>query len=151
MSKKWSKSKAGLKYHKKYARVYSQTLKGRAGQLRRAARRWKKKYIFIADRKNRPCTDCGGWFEPCQMDFDHVRGEKRFCLSTSISRTLHDVLEEIKKCELVCSNCHRLRTFIRRQNVHKGSVPRYSYGNELSSGTVPNQIHLSRPPSLRNS
>jgi hypothetical protein len=46
------------------------------------------------------------------MDFDHVTGEK----IQSISRLSRGsggkkkLLEELKKCELVCSNCHRIRT-----------------------------------------
>lgn len=44
------------------------------------------------------------------MDFDHI-GEKRL----EVSRLLYvsgtaALLEEIAKCEVVCANCHRIRT-----------------------------------------
>lgn len=70
---------------------------------------WVRQY-----KSENPCTDCGQKFHYCQMDFDHLE-DKEFNIATmksSISR----IQEEIKKCELVCSNCHRLRTFIRGNN-----------------------------------
>jgi hypothetical protein len=62
--------------------------------------------------KNRPCADCQGWFEPCQMDWDHRPGEdKQELVSRSILfAPTKTFLEEIAKCDLVCTNCHRLRT-----------------------------------------
>jgi hypothetical protein len=68
--------------------------------------------------KNVPCVDCDQKFPPICMDFDHVpeRGEKSFSISqrcyTGSSWEL--ILEEIAKCEIVCSNCHRMRTEVRR-------------------------------------
>ena len=59
----------------------------------------------------KPCADCGGTFHPCAMDFDHVRGEKVVNLSL-IARysSAAALVSEVKKCDLVCSNCHRIRT-----------------------------------------
>lgn len=63
-----------------------------------------------------PCTDCGIQYPPDVMDLDHVRGTKRFPVSQgrNTGRTKSAILEEIKKCEAVCANCHRLRTMKRR-------------------------------------
>ncbi len=64
--------------------------------------------------KSKPCTDCGGTFKPWQMDFDHVRGKKRW--NVAFGRRSYNqeaVLAEVAKCELVCSNCHRDRTYRR--------------------------------------
>jgi hypothetical protein len=62
--------------------------------------------------KQAPCLDCGGFYPPFVMDFDHVRGEKKFGISRYKSRgvPLPALLDEILKCELVCANCHRIRT-----------------------------------------
>jgi hypothetical protein len=49
------------------------------------------------------------------MDFDHVRGEKVGILSRLSGGRMawSKVLNEIAKCEVVCSNCHRIRTHLR--------------------------------------
>jgi len=48
------------------------------------------------------------------MDFDHVRGAKRFHLSESEHKSKRLIKEEIRKCDLVCANCHRIRTHERQ-------------------------------------
>ena len=50
------------------------------------------------------------------MDFDHVRGNKCGIISrmTSAPMSAAKLLAEIAKCEVVCANCHRRRTLLRR-------------------------------------
>lgn len=62
--------------------------------------------------KSQPCSDCWGVFDPVCMDFDHRPGTIKV---ESVARlvgkfSLEVVLAEIAKCDLVCANCHRLRT-----------------------------------------
>ncbi len=64
--------------------------------------------------KSCPCLDCGGSFPPFIMEFDHVRGEKRFSLGKMANHSQEAVEAELAKCELVCCVCHRLRTAERR-------------------------------------
>jgi len=66
---------------------------------------------FIDELKAGPCVDCGGKFPPCAMDFDHLSG-KSFGISKAKRRHTNKekLMAEIAKCELVCSNCHRVRT-----------------------------------------
>ena len=60
-----------------------------------------------------PCADCGET-DPIVLDFDHVRGVKNFSIGNNVTtRSLAAVKEEIKKCEVVCANCHRKRTALR--------------------------------------
>jgi hypothetical protein len=70
----------------------------------------------IMAAKDVPCTDCGIRYPHYVMDFDHVRGTKvmHVGLMASRHRTLGKLREEIAKCEVVCSNCHRARTYLRR-------------------------------------
>lgn len=64
--------------------------------------------------KSGPCIDCKQTFNPWQMDFDHrPTEEKLFAVASGISFNLNKLLEEIKKCDLVCANCHRDRTYRR--------------------------------------
>jgi hypothetical protein len=78
---------------------------------------------FIAEYKaGRPCADCGLVFHPSAMEFDHVRGEKKFTLSR-VTGSIEATLEEIAKCELVCACCHRVRTHNRHQRPGTPRVP----------------------------
>ena len=48
------------------------------------------------------------------MDFDHVRGRKEFKISEAVQKAyalnIDNLHLEIAKCDVVCANCHRLRT-----------------------------------------
>jgi len=62
-------------------------------------------------KENVPCKDCGCLFPPEAVDFDHVLGSKVKNVSAMRLNSQWDaVLEEISKCEIVCANCHRVRT-----------------------------------------
>lgn len=62
------------------------------------------------------CVDCGYRTHPAALDFDHLPGiPKCFNISGAASRSWASVEAEIAKCEVVCSNCHRVRTANRRK------------------------------------
>ena len=64
--------------------------------------------------KSRPCLDCGRSYPAWVMEFDHVTGQKLFSLGTELRNRRADMLlAEAAKCEVVCSNCHRDRTYRR--------------------------------------
>jgi len=67
-------------------------------------------YAKVDALKDVPCLDCGGCFQPVAMDFDHIRGEKIATVAQMRSMPWARALLEIAKCELVCANCHRIRT-----------------------------------------
>lgn len=71
--------------------------------------------------KNNPCRDCGDCFPPEAMDFDHVRGKKIASIAQMRSRAWTQVLIELAKCELVCANCHRIRTWQRKQLLKRAA------------------------------
>jgi hypothetical protein len=83
-----------------------------------ALARLKRRQQFLARLKNRPCMDCYGWFEPCQMDFDHRKGTVKYrTISKLWACKLKILCEEMRKCDLVCANCHRLRTYRRNHAI----------------------------------
>jgi len=55
------------------------------------------------------------------MDFDHRPGEvKEFNLAQVMSQSRISwsrLLAEIAKCDVVCANCHRIRTWQRRRKA----------------------------------
>jgi hypothetical protein len=63
--------------------------------------------------------DCGQTFPPECMDFDHVRGKKCAAVGTLRGHKLSFLAAEIAKCDLVCSNCHRIRTRQRAKGSDK--------------------------------
>ena len=63
--------------------------------------------------KSHPCVDCGEQ-DPVVLEFDHLR-DKQFAIGPALSKTSwKNILAEMKKCEVVCANCHRRRTARRR-------------------------------------
>lgn len=52
------------------------------------------------------------------MDFDHVSGVKTANISDLLSGSEERLLAELRFTELVCANCHRLRTQARRLEEH---------------------------------
>jgi hypothetical protein len=86
-----------------------------ASSIASAKRRKSNRREFIKEAKSVPCADCNGSFPYYVMDFDHVRGEKQFILSEAANKmaSLDAIEEEIAKCDVVCANCHRVRTYVR--------------------------------------
>ncbi|MEK7603272.1 MAG: hypothetical protein AAB459_03445 [Patescibacteria group bacterium] len=68
---------------------------------------------YIRKEKNRPCLDCNAQYPYYVMQFDHIR-DKKYHISTLVSsNNLKKLQEELKKCEVVCANCHAERTYQR--------------------------------------
>jgi len=61
------------------------------------------------------CVDCGLKGYHYIFDFDHVFGVK--WNNISAIRTMDRMIAEIAKCEVVCSNCHRVRTWDRKHKT----------------------------------
>lgn len=78
----------------------------------RDARKQKAEEI-LTELKSHPCVDCGGSFPVECVDFDHLPGTKKVMgVSTMVRQGLsrQRIEDEVAKCELVCANCHRIRT-----------------------------------------
>ncbi len=61
------------------------------------------------------CADCGYKEHPAALDFDHLpEYTKSFTIGECISYRWSRLEDEIGKCEVVCANCHRVRTYDRR-------------------------------------
>lgn len=88
-------------------------------EKQRAAERKRRAQMrqIVDTHKDVPCVDCGGRFPAVCMDFDHVSDDKVAGISQMIHSNfgIDSILAEIAKCEVVCANCHRLRTASRGQ------------------------------------
>ena len=92
----------------------------RASRRRRAV----EAAAFIDDYlAARRCTDCG-LADPEILEFDHV-GEKRREITVMVGRgqSVKWLREELKHCQVVCVNCHRLRT-AQLQNSWRANLDR---------------------------
>jgi hypothetical protein len=85
---------------------------GRRASLKDAQQRVPENRAFVAQIKlERGCVDCGYKKHAVALDFDHLPGfEKTAAVSNLLSCTRERILAEIAKCEVVCANCHRVRT-----------------------------------------
>lgn len=86
---------------------------------RRVAERTKENFKFVTELKLKlGCADCGYNEHPAALDFDHLPGHtKRRSIARMVQAHRSTLLEEIAKCEVVCSNCHRVRTW--KRNAEK--------------------------------
>lgn len=97
-------------------RKQKEYLNNKAAYQQRANAKKEINQKVIYEAKNIPCMDCGIKYPPYVMDFDHRPGQIKFKkLSAMYGASLDLVLEEISKCDVVCANCHRERTFRRAQ------------------------------------
>lgn len=82
--------------------------------------RYDKKRQYVYDYLlAHPCVRCGEK-DPVVLSFDHIRG-KKFSVSFLVSRNRGwDIIEaEIKKCQILCHNCHARKT-AKDRNWYKG-------------------------------
>lgn len=75
-----------------------------------------RKYIYEYFKAH-PCVDCGQ-SNPIVLEFDHLV-DKKYNVSSMVAMPIEDIKVEIQKCEVVCANCHKIRT-AKAQNWYKG-------------------------------
>jgi len=83
------------------------------------ARKNDAKYIkrsanLINEKRDRPCMDCKKTYPICVMEFDHISDDKLYNVSETKVYSIDTIKKEMAKCEVVCANCHRIRTEARR-------------------------------------
>ena len=72
---------------------------------------------IVREAKSQPCADCGERYPYYVMDLDHVGEDKTMIVSKLVNfGATQRLLDEIAKCEVVCANCHRRRTWQRMQD-----------------------------------
>lgn len=91
----------------------------KAPSAARKAALWKVQANLLAELRGVPCADCGGMFPKAAMDFDHRDpSTKRYTVSRMLLRaTTEDILLEAAQCDVVCANCHRMRTYLHRDGA----------------------------------
>lgn len=95
------------KWTTKYKAYQAKMTKKNKDERRADMRKW------LNSLKSSPCTRCGNRFPPECMDFDHRDPATK---NNSITQMVGNVMaqktieKELEKCDLLCSNCHRIKT-----------------------------------------
>lgn len=87
----------------------------KATRLRR-----KKLSEFLTELKSKPCMDCHNCYPSYVMDFDHRNNKEKILNIATVTQrgwSKEKILTEVAKCDLVCANCHRIRTFKRASSL----------------------------------
>jgi hypothetical protein len=88
--------------------------RNREAEIARVTERQQATLAWLRELRKVPCMDCGGTFPPYVMEFDHRDpATKLFALTSSraMLKPRDQLLAEIAKCDIVCSNCHQARTY----------------------------------------
>lgn len=106
-----SRDRLRTKAPEKYAQLLAQSL-SRVMRAQRAKRQ------FAHNAMKDGCVDCGEK-DVRVLELDHVRGQKIMGVSAMVSRnmSIERITAEIAKCEVRCANCHRRKTWERRERV----------------------------------
>ena len=94
-------------------------------EIRRAVRLQLK--LAMMELLGGVCVDCGNKYHFSAMDFDHIvphlkKSTISDLLGTASPREAEDykiLVEEVKKCELRCANCHRVKTWKNKEGPGK--------------------------------
>lgn len=114
----WCASEAGkASIRRTSQRTYakkSTEIKAAVVEYKRGSRARNQAYIKNL-KESTPCSDCEKFYPSVVMDFDHL-GDKWRNVGSLINYSLTTIKAEIEKCEIVCANCHRIRTWDRTQS-----------------------------------
>lgn len=93
-------------------------------EYRRAKKHYKLKLLhyFLGNK----CVDCG---VANKLQFDHINPEtKSFTIATNLGLSMVGLMIEILKCQLLCQNCHTIKTLGDRKKefAKHGTVSRYN-------------------------
>lgn len=96
------------------------------GLAYRQAYRDKNKRRVVDYLATHPCVRCG-FSDPRALDFDHLNpAQKNRKVSAMVSGTpkWESLLEEIEKCQVLCANCHRIKTVEQKDYVNSQNCSR---------------------------
>lgn len=85
-----------------------------ARRLHYLAKATEKRAKLAEYKVEQGCTDCGYNKDARALEFDHKPGSDKIKTVASLLYSSWSVIwAEIEKCEVVCANCHAIRTMDR--------------------------------------
>ena len=77
---------------------------------RNSRRYWNNRKFVDRYKRLKGCMSCG-FSDPRALDFDHVvTEEKSFNIATRLHNNREVIKDEIRKCNVLCANCHRIKS-----------------------------------------
>ena len=77
---------------------------------------WKRK-VLARFKQRKGCIDCGYCDNSNALEFDHIRGQKTRTIASLLYSSWKRIKQELSLCEVVCANCHAIRTAQRKSRV----------------------------------
>lgn len=70
----------------------------------------KSRRILDEAKLRRGCAVCSYNEHAVALDFNHYKGAKRADITKMVTYSWASIIEELRKCVVLCSNCHRVVT-----------------------------------------
>lgn len=71
------------------------------------------------------CSDCGWSGNQAGFEFHHPDDDKKFEIGSAANKSWDSIVEEIRKCELLCATCHRIKHSERNDPMFLDEVSKY--------------------------
>jgi hypothetical protein len=98
----WTREQARAA-EKAYRTRHPDRIRAKTNRQRTERKQWAIEY------KGGKCARCGGVFHPAVYDFHHKDPtQKDFAPARALRLSIERAKAELDKCDLLCSNCHRL-------------------------------------------
>jgi len=90
--------------------------KNKKAYFERNVARKKRIALYVKNKKDVPCADCGVKYPTYVMHFDHTSDDKEINIAHAANAGwgIPRIDKEIAKCDVVCANCHAERTHKRK-------------------------------------
>jgi 5-methylcytosine-specific restriction endonuclease McrA len=101
---------------------------------------------FFVKKLGGKCVKCGFAKHLAALEFDHINPyNKRYQIALILSRVDQDrIWLEVQKCQLLCANCHRIKTYETRDHAKQR---RYLEARQNALQTVQNTLGTTISPS----
>lgn len=102
------------KWYQSHKKEHNRRSKNKTDEKRKALRKF----------KDVPCADCHESYPYYVMQFDHREDEVKVdVIARMVAKaSWQAILDEVKKCDVVCANCHAIRTWERKQRYKNNGV-----------------------------
>lgn len=105
------REKSNFHYKKNYNEIMEKS------KINNKKNTFKAQEIIDYLKENKKCEKCGFDKYKCALDFHHIDStQKEFNISTGGRRSLKRLKNEIEKCIVLCSNCHRIFHYLEKRN-----------------------------------